>query len=202
MAVTVTLHALEGADDQQRSIVERGCALLQQAVNDPRFAERVKNATYKESRFKKSDGTIVVVEPGKVLDYVLGGLERDTGKDDEIDLSITLAHLRAPTRLRAGTVGATITGKLPITTAYWFIDGCVKDGDAVSPARHFLHEWMHVAGFIHYPDNSARDDVPYVLGEIVRAVLTESGGEQLVETRESAEMRRLLDEADEEVHLG
>ena len=63
-----------------------------------------------------------------------------------------------------------------------------------------MHEWLHVAGFIHFPNNSARDDVPYTLGKIVREILKED--QELVGTRESDRMSRLLDEAEEVVESG
>jgi hypothetical protein len=41
-----------------------------------------------------------------------------------------------------------------------------------------MHEWMHLAGFFHWPDNKARGDAAYVAGRLVREMLEpRHGGE-------------------------
>ena len=34
-----------------------------------------------------------------------------------------------------------------------------------------MHEWCHVSGFYHWPDNKARGDTAYVVGRLVREAL-------------------------------
>ncbi len=201
MSITVKLNSLTGANDTQRSIVERGCKALERAINHPEFDSRVRAAKFTDTKFENPDGKVVTVPPVEVLDYVLRGLERGTSEDNEIDLAIGLKYFKPPTPISSGTVGATTTGTLPFHTAYWFIDGCAEDNDEISPARHFMHEWMHVAGFIHYPNNKARDDVAYKLGEIVREILL-LPHEGLVAAQESPTMKAQLDAALEEVVSG
>lgn len=171
--------------------------MLETALNHPNFAARMAVATYKETRWADRNKKVFHVAPNKVIEYILSGRERDTSDDQEIDLEITLKYYRPPRRLRPGTVGKTTLGRQPIHTAYWFIDGCIERNDLISPARHFIHEWLHVVGFFHWPNNSARGDVPYVVGDIVRRVLTEDL--MNFQTQEDSEMAQLLDEAEHEV---
>ena len=182
MTILVTLHALEGADARQRSLATRSAAALQEAVNDPEFERRVGAAPYKATMFSDGDRNWAV-PPSEIYAYIRSGAERGTAPDGEIDLAVRLADLPE------GVVGETTPGKLPFRTARWFLDGCVEDGDVVSPACHFIHEWLHVAGFYHSPDNKARGDVSYLVGDIVRDLLRARGH------RMSARMARLLEEA-------
>ena len=166
--IGVTLHVLEGADARQRRLAGRAAAALRQAVNDPDFEPRVRAAPYEATRFSDG-GKSWPVPPAQVYDRIRSGAERGTAADGAIDLAIVLADLPK------GVVGETTPGKLPFRTARWFIDGCVEEEDVVSPACHFIHEWLHVAGFYHCPDNAARGDVSYLVGDIVRELLLARG---------------------------
>jgi len=124
------------------------------------------------------------VPPDEVIRLIAAGAERGTQPDGKIGLRVKLDTLPA------GVVGSTELGMLPFRTAIWFVDGCHEQGDVISLARHFIHEWLHVAGFYHYPDNQARGDVPYVIGDIVRGLLLRDKG-----LAENPRMARMLDEA-------
>ena len=194
MAISVILHRLQNANAPQRDILERSRAQLQRAVNHPDFKQRILDAPYRESRFRDRRGRITDKSPEEVAAIILGGLERGTGEDMEIDLAIKLANISYP------MVGSTVPGRLPFRTAYWFVDGCVRANDTVSPARHMIHEWLHVAGFVHVHRDGVRDDVPYLVGDIVRQLL--SGQRGLVAGGwEDATMARELDNATEEILL-
>jgi hypothetical protein len=159
MAISVKLHEITNAGAKQRDIAGRACAALETALNHPDFKSRVESATYEETRWWDARGNSRSIPKAEIYGYVAYGLERDTPADQEIDIKVKLA--------RMNSVGSTIPGKLPFRTAYWFINECIETDDVASLAGHFFHEWLHVAGFHHYPDNSARNDVPYVLGQIV-----------------------------------
>lgn len=193
MAVTVALRSLNAAGPKQTTLIRRAVALLERAVNSEEFIPRVRAAGYRRTEFLNRDGTQITATVDQIVSVLQNGRERDTGNDGEIDLEISLADLRAPSPAWPGVVGQTSTGHQPITTAYWFINGCLQHDDAISPARHFLHEWLHIAGFIHFPDNSARNDPPYLIGEIVQEILN-SEGSALV-GGQSAEGRAWLDSA-------
>lgn len=162
MTVRVTLQSLENAGPKQQEIASRACELLEQAVNDPRFVQEVLDATYLETRISGADGSTWSVSVKTLPDFVLQGLEQGTAADAEIDLRVVLDGFRR------GILGSTLTGVLPFRTAYWFINDCIKYDEPAELAGHFMHEWLHVCGFYHWPTNSARDDVAYNLGNIVR----------------------------------
>lgn len=183
--IKVTLHELIDAGPRQNALITQSCALLQTALNDPDFPTMVTGASYRETRFRDANGQSRSIPPAELAAFIAAGAERGTPGDQEIDLKIRLA------RLKRGVVGSTIPGQLPFRTAYWFINGCLAAEDAISPARHFIHEWLHVAGFYHYPGNSAREDVPYVVGDIIRQLLGRNKS-----LNESNTMAAALDQAD------
>jgi hypothetical protein len=168
VTITVKLHQIINAGPKQTDIAKRACAALETALNHADFKKRVEAATYKETRWWDRRGNSRSIPVSEIHGYVAGGLERDTTADQEIDIKVKLA--------RMDSVGSTVPGKLPFRTAYWFINECIAKDDPAPLAGHFLHEWLHVAGFHHYPTNSARDDVPYVLGQIVIDLLTDREG--------------------------
>jgi len=173
MPVKVSLHGVRNADPQQAAFIGRACELLQAAVNRESFRRRVDQADYSATRLVDGQGHDISVPREKVIEFILAGRESGTEDDGEIDLEIELAKLRSPGTLWRGVVGATDLGRLPIRTGRWFVEACMKSQDAISLAAHFMHEWLHAAGFYHEGGNSARGDVPYVVGEIVQAVLEE-----------------------------
>lgn len=173
MAIVVTLHELLNAGPKQTALIRRATSRLQDALNHRDFAERVINAEYRERRWRSTEGRVEIVPPKDVLARIRAGRERATPKDGEIDLRIHLHKFK-----KRSTLGATVTGRLPIRTAYWFINQAIGQDDVADPAGHFMHEWMHVSGFFHYPNNKARKDVPYNVGSIVRSILEDRFGEK------------------------
>ncbi len=168
MTTRVTLHELLDADARETGLARRAAGALERAVNHPDFAGRVAAAPYRETRY--SDGTgYRSLPPAEIQTIIAEGRERGTEADNEIDLAIRIVPLPED------VIGSTTPGVLPFCTARWFIDGCRKHEDLVSLARHFIHEWLHVAGFVHFPDNDARGDVPYLIGDIVRDLLLQAG---------------------------
>ena len=163
MAIKVSLHSLGNAGPKQQAIAAVACQLLEMALNDPRFPQQVLSAAYVETRF--SDGSTWRSVPVSDLPRMIAdGVERGSEVDGEIDLRVNLDGFRR------GVLGSTIPGVLPFRTAYWFINDCIKYAEPSELAGHFMHEWLHVCGFYHWPDNNARDDVAYNLGNIVRAL--------------------------------
>lgn len=157
----VTLHSIANAGPKQTAIAQAACALLETALNDPGFPERVRAETYRETRF--SDGSSWRSVPvADLAEMILGGAERGTEADGEIDLKVELDGFKR------GILGSTTPGKLPFRTAYWFINDCIEYDEPAELAGHLIHEWLHVCGFYHWPDNRARDDVAYHVGNIVR----------------------------------
>ena len=164
--IKVNFRGIGNNGPKQEAIARLACAALEKALNHPSFAERVGRARYRETRFEDQDGRSFSVPPGEVYSYIASGAERDTAHDSTIDLEVWLEQ--------RGDVGGTIPGTLPFYTAFWFINGCIENDDHISLASHFIHEWLHVSGFYHYPDNDAREDVPYRVQEIISDILKES----------------------------
>lgn len=162
MPTKVTLKKISNNGPKQKAIAEQACALLEQAINHPNFKEMVESAKYRQTRFRDGEGRAFSVPVNEILNYITSGIERGTAEDQEIDIEVALM------KLDGNPVGSTIPGKLPFFTSYWFINECLrKESGPANLARHFIHEWLHVSGFYHHPDNSARKDVPYNVGDIV-----------------------------------
>lgn len=161
----VTLKKLEKAGKKQTLITLEACKLLEEAVNHLEFKKEVLKAEYTATWQNNPNTNNVQSTHKQILETILQGRESNSKVDFEIDLHIKLK------KKRRGVLGSTILGKFPITTAYWFINKCIEKDDVARLAAHFMHEWLHVAGFYHFGGNSARGDVPYVIGDIVYDII-------------------------------
>jgi hypothetical protein len=164
--IKVNFRGISNNGPKQEAIARRACAALEKALNHPSFAEQVGSARYEETRFEDEDGRSFSVPPEEVYRYIASGAELGTASDSTIDIEVSLED--------RNDVGGTWPGILPFYTSYWFINECIEaDNDYISLASHFIHEWLHVSGFYHYPDNDARNDVPYTVQEIISDILKE-----------------------------
>ncbi|MBK8632006.1 MAG: hypothetical protein IPN84_18120, partial [Sphingomonadales bacterium] len=118
--------------------------------------------------FRPAVGSRISKTPAEVVQIINDGLERGTFVDGTIDIAI-----RQDPTIDAPVVGSTTPGKLLWRTSSWFIEKSTSRSDTISPARHMIHEWLHVAGFMHKRQNGYREDVAYLVGDIVRQILTE-----------------------------
>ena len=105
--------------------------------------------------------------PAAIAERIAGGIERGREPDGVLDFGFELADL-PDSGCGVRVLGSTTLGCLPIRPARWFVERCRAAGDAVNLASHFMHEWMHLSGFYHWPDNAARGDAAYVVGRLVR----------------------------------
>lgn len=154
---------VNGASPEQKALMEDAQRRLNLVLDSDAFKTEITNATFTARRQRLANGDVLTPPNDEILKIILEGRERQTSQDDVMQLNVRLRELRK------GTVGSTRLGSQgPISTAYWFVDRCVEGKDPYSMAGHLAHEWMHKAGFTHYPNNSARGDVPYVVGDIVR----------------------------------
>jgi hypothetical protein len=166
--IKVTLHSLKGAGDMQQKLARRAVEELEWALNHPSFADRVKRKQF--TRWHTNEHhreTELGVE--EVLTIIESGRELYSDADHEIDLSVRLQYMPR-------AVGKTPIGGPVIRTAYWFMRSCVRDDNPAELAAHWMHEWLHVAGFHHHGGNDARGDVPYVVGEVVLEMVSEKLG--------------------------
>lgn len=178
MVLTVTLREVRGADAAQRAFIERGIARLGEAVADPAFLPAVARAGYVETRWTPLHGRWRALTGEEIAGRIAAGLERGGGEDGVLEFSFELIDLPGPESGRQ-VLGSTALGCQPIHPARWFIDRCREAGDAVNLASHFMHEWMHLSGFYHWPDNKARGDAAYVVGRLVREALEPRYGAEI-----------------------
>lgn len=189
MPTKVVVEALNKFSPMADAHFRNAATALERAINDPAFNDLVLEAKYKETRFKPSSArTVVRKTPAEILAIITGGIERGSTADGQISLKITRDDTIKP-----DVVGVTTTGRLPFRTAGWFIDAAVQSGDLVSPARHMIHEWLHVAGFVHKRNNGWRPDVAYLVGGIVRTILLDEAKVAATELFEDPELAKAVD---------
>lgn len=166
--IKVTLHRLKGAGDKQQRLAHRAVEELEWALNHPSFADRVRRARF--TRWHSDEQQRATELPvQEILTIIESGRELYSDGDHEIDLSVRLRYMRR-------AIGVTSIGGPIIHTAYWFMNECVRDDNPAELAAHWMHEWLHVAGFFHRGGNGARGDVPYVVGEVILAMVSEKLG--------------------------
>jgi len=181
----------------QRTVINLARAYLRTAVNHQKFRNSLlgeggeQRIRLSAAYFRERTGRMRAMCRREIWNIIQQGRERATPSnqiDREIDLHVVLVNKRRP------VVGSTYLGHQPIRTGYWFVNSAAANNDAVSVARHLMHEWLHVAGFAHYPNNSARGDVPYALGELVRDILRDpSVRRQAIEAANAAGIGPRLD---------
>jgi hypothetical protein len=178
MTLKVVLHGVSNATAPQIAFIERAIDRLGEAVADPAFLGAIARAEYVESRWTPLHGRWRALTGPEIAERIGAGRERGQGDDATLDFEFALEDVPGPESGKT-VLGGTALGCQPIHPARWFVDRCRAAGDAVNLAGHFMHEWMHLSGFYHWPDNKARGDAAYVAGRLVRETL---------ETRYAAEI--------------
>jgi hypothetical protein len=170
MTLKVVLHGVSNATAPQRAFIARAIARLGEAVANPAFLAAIARADYVETRWTPLHGRWRALTGPEIAERIAGGLERGRQADGVLDFEFALQDVPGPESGKT-VLGGTALGCQPIHPARWFVDRCIAAGDAVNLAGHFMHEWMHLSGFYHWPDNKARGDAAYVAGRIVRETL-------------------------------
>ena len=182
MTLATKLHALTGATPAEAAFVDEAVALLGEAVGDPGFLSAVVEADYVATRWAPAAGPSRSFTRTQIATRIGEGRERGAVADQTLDLSLDLIDLPGPESGRQ-VLGRTALGTLPIHTARWFVAWCMAAssgrGDPVNFASHLMHEWCHVSGFVHWPDNKARGDTAYVVGRLVREALAPNHGDRI-----------------------
>ena len=178
MTIAVALQTLDGANPRQDAFVRRAAERLREAVARSDFLARIEAAGFTETRWAPESGPWRAFAPREIAERVRAGCERGTEPDGTIDLWLELIDLPPPSSGKQ-VLGSTALGTTPTRTARWFVDFCAERGDAVNLAGHLLHEWAHVSGFYHWPDNHARGDTAYVLGRLVREALEDRHADEI-----------------------
>lgn len=170
MRPRVVLHALTGASPAQAAFVARAIERLDEALTAPGWCSALAAARYTATCWTPASGPGRALTGAEVAERIADGRERGSLPDATLDLSLNLIDLPGPASKRK-VLGSTMLGVQPVNTARWFVEMCADAGDPVNLASHFAHEWCHVSGFYHWPDNKARGDVAYVVGRLVREML-------------------------------
>jgi hypothetical protein len=153
-------------------------ARMQKSLNSEMFWHELRGAAYAATLFQGEDGAQSETPASEVLEAIRMGLERGTISDSEIDLQVHLGfsfrwRRRWRRRILPKVLGSTTPGGPTITTnGYYFLDALEspQGPDYADIASHWMHEWMHVAGFVHRR-NRSRGDVAYVVGNIMEDVV-------------------------------
>lgn len=164
----VRLHSLTNATPQGQELAQRAVALLQQIVNDPQFLAQVRAAGYSYTgRMIDSGDDVGTTDNETIVQIVAGGKEIKRSPDGVIDLTVVLRKFSI---FYPNTMGSVTPPDHTISTNRKFFNRWLQsgnNGDALSLAAHWMHEWMHVAGFYHDTSSGDPNDVPYAIGEIV-----------------------------------
>jgi hypothetical protein len=165
----VTLHKLTNAGVKQTEYVKQAVELLEKVVNDKGFRDAVAQAKF--SHISRSGGDN---HRESILRYLIEGVELGTTPDSEIDLQINLRTFYygfGPFRtINKKTVGSTNLGGPVIHTNYYHINDWILKKDLASGVGHWLHEWMHVAGYSHATAAGDENDVAYAIGALAENI--------------------------------
>lgn len=183
MPLTVNLRSLDGADAAQRQFIERAVALLGAAAGAPDFLAAFARAEYVETRWAPAEGPERCFTPVQIATRIGEGRERGCCADQSLDFHLAIADDLSGPGSGKTVLGSTALGASPIRPARWFVERCRTAlggrGDAVNFASHLMHEWCHLSGFYHWPDNKARGDTAYVAGRLVREALAAAHGAKI-----------------------
>ena len=168
--INVELGYIKHAGPKQTAIANDAINSLNYALNHPDFKSRLLNAYFKELMFQPKGGPERRITPIEAYEKLVDGAELGGVVDGVITINVKLKKYRH--------VGVWNFGDDYFTTAYWVINRAISAGNHIGLAANFIHEWCHVAGFRHHPNNNARDDMPYNLGNIVSDLLRERIAEE------------------------
>ncbi len=155
----VALQLLDNANASQAAKGEVARGILERTVNKDAFQKAVLAASFLDVRFEKPSGEIVAgLSNELVLRLILYGTERGSNANDSIDLQVRLYSI-----LFSSAIGYTSDGIIHTRDKFF------EHAEPVEVAGHWMHEWMHAAGFLHdFRRTSRREQsVPYLVGELV-----------------------------------
>lgn len=165
--IKVTLNSLQNANDSQKQFSSDAIAIIERIVNDSSFREQVLNGNYSYRIYLNERGNYENADNNKIWAIISGGMELNQTADGEIDFQCEFAKLDDD----GDVMGRVIPPKPLITTNTVWLKWIMSKNDPLSLAAHWIHEWMHVAGFVHPKKESVRrNDVTYTVGKIALSV--------------------------------
>jgi len=162
---SVHLLPLLHADAEEQAFARRAVTTLQDVLNDPIFLQQVRQATFSSSRFQTDDGSYREATNEEIAQLIEQGKEYLKPADGVVNLQVRLKRLWS-----RKVVGGVTPPNPEITTNTRFFDQWLAQGDALSVAAHWFHEWLHVAGLRHASSNSDYSDATYQIRNLVVTV--------------------------------
>ena len=154
----VQLLSMGNFNQWQTAKAEEARRLIEETVNSNAFQQAVLKAKFLDTRLERADGTITEkLSNEQILAAILNGVEQGQAADRVIGLRVILYY-------RPWGVGWTDEdGGIHTNTGFF------NREDPISVAGHWMHEWLHAAGFIHDHSRTSRRDhsVPYLVGELL-----------------------------------
>lgn len=164
----VELGYIKNAGPKQTAIAEEAVKSIEKAINHSKFRDTLIDRRWDALMFRKPGARLVELSPEDAYEKLMDGSELSGVKDGIITIKCRLASRR--------DVGGWNPYNDYFETAYWMINQEIRRGSHYQLAANFIHEWCHVAGFWHYPNNRARNDMPYNTGSAVAEILQELDG--------------------------
>lgn len=164
--IKVTLKSLTNAGPKQTAFAAIALQTLGEILNSPGFLEKVRTTNYTVLWKKIKTGEYSKTTPEELVDTITSGKEYHSESDSEIDFELNLKSFS-----NDNIIGSTPLGGTPINTSYKFINDCLKKEDPVKLASHWMHEWMHCAGFYHVDqDDDDFNDGVYTIGRLIKSI--------------------------------
>lgn len=162
----------------------RASSFLEEMINQEgstSFLERVAKAKFSYIEYHSGGNVRSDVSASEIRDIIRDGRATGGPSDGILKLRVQLIEYGACTRLRCYMGYTNIGGTIIHTNVHWMDQHVNRNGnehrgkDIVSIAAHWLHEWMHVAGFRHKSNlRDDRQDVPYRVGSLLIEAARES----------------------------
>ncbi|MCS4168515.1 hypothetical protein [Sphingobacterium sp. BIGb0116] len=149
-----------GSTAQQTEFAEKSVSLLAEIINHKKFLSAISTAKFSHCVLLDEHGRAQEVGNEKVIEVIQTGKEWKSTADGIVNLSINVEELKRR------VVGVVYPPSPMINTNKLFFDYWLTSGDSLSLAAHWLHEWLHVAGFHHKGGAVDVNDLNYVVGKI------------------------------------
>lgn len=155
----VQLLAMADFNEWQTAKAEQARKLIELTVNTQAFQQAVLNAKFLDSRLERSNGQVVTnLTNAQILATILEGEERGSVVDGVIGLRVALYYKKL-----SSAIGHYQPPTIFTNTRFF------NPADPIHIAGHWMHEWLHAAGFDHdYKPTSRRaQSVPYLVGDLL-----------------------------------
>lgn len=166
----VELSAPNGPTPDEAEFAERARAALEAVLAEPWFLESVRATAFEPTMRIAPDRTEEVPNADEVAAIILAGGEGDeTVPNKRLDLRVEIANL--PPGIEARTLPR--AAKLTVDTV--FFARCMSEDKPGALAAVLMHEWLHMAGFMHETLQGDPADVPYEVEHIVARIAHDLG---------------------------